>query len=330
MPTTPIKIEVNAFIPQASVSAPLIGTFSGDNREVGEAGTHRTQHAISVVPDASRNPPYRVTIDRHVGETHKLDANGKVIATATAPVSELDPGKWKVDKDGSIVIDLAGNGKNPLVPGPRALVPGITYDMQLRLKPAADGSWAVSSTGSHDGFPGYEVIASVDGGPRAVVHGYNPQHHGRTPNSLFPFASDIEVDAHHTVGRKGLIAAVDGAGYRVNPAPYAELTRQVAQGLEPVNLALEDKFKVGPQLVGQAVGEGITRVDGIAETRGGTLTAVGVNPANPEDVRRVTLDVASAVAKDPERIVAEVTAAIAPAQAQATPEREQTQAPRIA
>ena len=326
MPTPPINIEVNAFIPQASVSAPLIGRFSGDSREIGEAGTHRTQHAISVVPNASGDPPYTVSITRHVGETHKLDANGKVVATATAPVSELDPGKWRVEKDGSIVIDLEGNGKNPLVPGPRALVPGITYEMQLRLKPNADGSWAVSATGSHDGFPGYEVLASVAGGPATVVHGYNPQHHGRSPDSLFPFASDIEVDAHKTVGPKGLVAAVEGAGYRAHDAPHGALLGQIAQGLDPLDMPLEDKFKVGPQLYGQALGEGMSRVDAVAQTHGGTLTAVGTNPENPEDVRRVTLDVSEAVAKDPERIVAEVSAQARQAQMPHAIEQEQVKA----
>ncbi len=312
MPTSPINIEVNAFIPQDKVKAPLVGTFSGDNRGVGDAGTHRTQHAISVVPDATRDPPYRVTITRDVGETHKLDANGKVIATATAPVSELDPGKWRVDSDGSIVVDLAGNGKNPLIPGPRALVPGITYEMQLRLTPSADGTWAVSAKGSHDGFPGYEVIASVDGGTRSVVHGYDPRDHKRTPNSLFPIATDIDVDASKTVGPRGIMAAVGGAGYRVNPSPYADLSNQIADALEPIDMPLEDKLRIGPQLVRQVAEQGITRVGRVAETRDGTLTAAGVNPNNPEDVRRVTLEVASALTRDPERIVAEVAPGVRP------------------
>lgn len=308
-PIQPIKVEFNAFIPQDKVTAPIVGTFSGDNRSVGQAGTHRTQHTINVASDPSRDPPYRVTIERHVGETHKLDAQDNVVKTATAPVSELDPGKWRVDKDGSIVVDIDGNGKNPLVPGPRALVPGITYDMQLRLKPNSDGTWAVSAKGSHDGFPGYEAIASVGGGTRSVVHGYDPREHGRTPNSLFPIATDIDVDVTTTVGPKGVVSSKGGASYSVNTSPYGDLSAQTALALADSEMPVADKLKLGPQLVKLAGEQNLPNIASIMETSGGSLTATSVNPANPEDVKRVTLDKQAALDKAPEDVLREIAAA---------------------
>lgn len=302
----PLKVELNTFIPQQSVDAPLwMGTFSGDNRSVGQTGTHRTQHTINVESDPSRNPPYRVSIGVDIGETHKLDENGKTIKTATAPRNELSAEQWKVDKDGSIVVDLSGNGKNPLVTG----APGITYDMELRLKPNANGTWSVNAKGTHDEFPGYEVIAKVGDGQPVVVHGYDPREHDNGPMNLaqgtFLWPSQVRINTGKTVGPNGLVAGLDQGGFEITPSRPGELHKQAYASLGDLGLTEEQRARIAPQFVAPALQDKLASIDSISETRGDTLTAVSVNAANPLDTQRITLDKEAALAKAPEVILQE-------------------------
>ncbi len=302
-----LRIEFNTFIPQKSIDGPLgTGTFSGDNRSIGEAGTHRTQHAISVTDDPSRTPPYRVTISRDIGETHKLDANGNVIKSATASVTDLDPGQWKVGADGSIVIDLKGNGKNPLVWG----APGITYDMQLVLKPQSDGTWSIKAKGSHDEFPGYEIKASVDGGKPAIVHGYDPREHNKGPGNLMQgtllWPSQVKVDTTSTVGQGGIVASVDKDNYQIAPNRYGVLHAQANTALGELGLSSSEKTLLAPQFALAAANEQLRSIDKIYETKSDTLSAVSINAGNHLDMQRVTLDKANALAQSPESILGQV------------------------
>jgi len=184
-PQTPaVEVEINAFIPQDQVTTPFFvpggGTFQGDNRGVGTDGTQRTQQTVRVYDDPSRSPPYRVEIDEDIGETHKLDDNGNVLETGEASEDDLNAEVVEVRADGTIVVEVSGQSANPLV----GVAPGITYQMRVEMRPNADGTWTVSSQGSHDAFPGYEVLASVDGGDQQVVYGYDPRTDGSTPLAL--------------------------------------------------------------------------------------------------------------------------------------------------
>jgi len=179
-----LEVEINSFIPQEQVSTPPLvpggGTFSGDGRGVGESGTQRTQQIIQVYEDPNAPNGYRVEIDPDIGETHRLDGNGNVVETDEAPESDLQAEVTEVREDGTIVVQLSGQSANPLV----GIAPGITYDLTVEMRPNADGTWTVTTTGEHDAFPGYEVLASVEGGPQQAVYGYDPQVSGASAISL--------------------------------------------------------------------------------------------------------------------------------------------------
>ena len=205
-----LEIEVNSFIPHDQVSTPWFvpggGTFSGDGRNVGEDGTQRTQQVIRIYEDPSQPSGYRVEVDGDIGETHKLDGDGNVVETGEASEDDLQYEVAEVREDGTIVVQLSGQSANPLV----GVAPGITYDLTVTMTPNADGTWTVASTGRHDGFPGYEVLASVEGGDQQVVYGYDPRISGANAMSLaqgdggiFEFIwgdSSVDVDGSLTVG----------------------------------------------------------------------------------------------------------------------------------
>lgn len=195
-----VSIEVNAFIPQPKVNIPLLGTYGGDGRGVGDPGTHRTQQIITVTEDASGRP--QVDVHPHIGPTHKLDDKGKPIGVGAAEESTVQA-NWRVEADGTVVVHLHGQSANPLAHVGPIHAPGITYDETVTAKKQADGRWEVGVRGEHDGFPGYEVIARVNDGPRNVVYGYDPRVAGNGPLALF-----------HGDGPVGVGAALGGPGVR--------------------------------------------------------------------------------------------------------------------
>ncbi|MDH5833410.1 DUF3238 domain-containing protein [Luteimonas kalidii] len=182
--TPALEVEVNSFIPQDQVSTPWFvpggGTFAGDGRSLGEDGTQRTQQTIQVYEDPSAPGGYRVEIDADTGETHRLGDDGEVIETGEASESDLQAEVVEVREDGTIVVQLTGQSPNPLV----GVAPGITYDVTVEMRPNPDGTWTVTTSGDHDAFPGYEVLATVDGGDQQLVYGYDPNVSGASPISL--------------------------------------------------------------------------------------------------------------------------------------------------
>ena len=114
-----VNIQVNTFIPDAKASGPfgLGGTFKGDNRNVGNSGTHRTQQMITVsekpdgkldvnvTPDARREGRAWVnskTLAARVAELEaKLGGPPKTPDNSSLPPSQGEkpnrPGKAKID-----------------------------------------------------------------------------------------------------------------------------------------------------------------------------------------------------------------------------------------
>jgi hypothetical protein len=240
-----LEVEVNSFIPQEQVSTPPLvpggGTFSGDGRGIGEDGTQRTQQIIQIYEDPNAPNGYRVVIDPDIGETHRLDGDGNVVETGEASESGLQAEVAEVREDGTIVVQLSGQSANPLV----GIAPGITYDLIVEMRPNADGTWTVTSTGEHDAFPGYEVLASVEGGPQQVVYGYDPQVSGASAISLAQGDggllgliwgdSSVNVDGSLTVGSEVL-------------TPEALVARHAADGeVDPTALGadLADNAEAG-------------------------------------------------------------------------------------
>lgn len=214
-PASPVlEVEVNTFIPQAEVSTPFFvpggGTFAGDDRGIGEDGTQRTQQTILVYEDPSEPSGYRVDFQTDIGETHTLDDDGNVIDTGRAPESDVSAEVVEMRDDGTLVVRLTGQSANPLV----GVAPGITYDVTVEMRPNEDGTWTVQASGDHDAFPGYEVLATVEGGEQQVVYGYDPRVSQSSPLSLaqgdgFPFdwiwgSSSVDVDGTLTVGEEAL------------------------------------------------------------------------------------------------------------------------------
>lgn len=186
-PATPqpvLEVEVNSFIPHEQVSTPWFvpggGTFAGDGRDIGQDGTQRTQQTIQVFEDPGAASGYRVEVEADIGETHKLDDDGNVVRTGEASEGDLKAEVLETREDGTLVVRLSGQSPNPLV----GVAPGITYEVTVEMRPNADGTWTVTSSGTHDAFPGYEVLATVDGGDQQVVYGYDPGVNGSTPISL--------------------------------------------------------------------------------------------------------------------------------------------------
>lgn len=169
-----VTVTFNAFIPQKSVSTPIVGTFDGDDRGVGEAGTHRTQQTIGIGTGPDGQP--LVTTTPHVGETHR---HGGLLgdATKTQSTGTLHESSREVLPDGTVKISLKGDSGNPLFPG----APAISYEMEVTAKRLPDGTWDVSVSGTHDAFPGYEAIAQTPGQAQEVLYGYDPRDTGAGP-----------------------------------------------------------------------------------------------------------------------------------------------------
>lgn len=186
-----VRVVVNTFIPQEQLDDPFGRTFDGDGRDVGEPGTYRTQQEI-VITEAPGGEP-RVSVIPRTGDTENLDTG----ETANAGTAGLQATTERRD-DGTIVVRLRGNVGNPLAQveaGPVEISPpAITYEMTIELQKNADGQWVVKADGQHDGFPGYEVLASVNGAAREVVYGYDPRDYGRGPVALFPHELNVHAD----------------------------------------------------------------------------------------------------------------------------------------
>lgn len=180
-PPRRIKAWLNAFIPMATIPDPtaIIASdcFAGDNRGFSNAihASSRTHQEIEFdVATLTR------TIDwRHVGTSHRVDCTtGAVKNSATAPTTQLTNGP--VTRVGSnVVIRFAIAATNPLVFG----APAIDADMLVHVDPVRR---TASTTGSHDGFPAYELYVTADGGAGVAVHTYHPTTAGKTPEALFP------------------------------------------------------------------------------------------------------------------------------------------------
>lgn len=84
------------------------------------------------------------------------------------------------------MVRVSGNEANPLVPGS----PGITFDFKIKISDKGE----MCLTGSHDGYPAYEIYIYREGQPPFLLHGHDPRITGENERSLFP-------PAEHSVRR---------------------------------------------------------------------------------------------------------------------------------
>ena len=187
-----IEVVINTFIPQNSV-----GGFEGDNRNIGQPGTHRTQQRIVIETDPTKSNGFPLlSAGKDIGTTRgpallstpsSMGSPGIIVPYKEGKASgdTLTAGASQDSKTGVITIIASGNEGNPNIP----FAPGITYNLSISIQSAGpDGEAAVTVSGSHDGFPGYEVIVTrpeADNNSK-VVYGFNPRDHGNSPLSLFP------------------------------------------------------------------------------------------------------------------------------------------------
>ena len=162
-PKDPFLITVRTYIPYKSV-----GGFHGDGRRNStDAGaSYRTSHSVGVEtdPNVSSNPQTsndkgRTGLTSTSFGTPPLNypvfgkAKGGVEGGFTSSVSRSD-----ANGGDNVVISFAGSSKNPVTDGFGIPTPAIDYSFSLTVIPGKDGGEpTVSLSGSHDGFPAYEI-----------------------------------------------------------------------------------------------------------------------------------------------------------------------------
>jgi hypothetical protein len=149
---------------------PAIRFFTGDQREFSDDPTASARmHTEVKIVDLATSAP-RLEYQRHVcGESHEVDDNGEVVASATAGTDRMqffnlrgaqttDPEGGVIDGiPGSIQVDVAGSAGLPL-----AGLPDIDYSGTLTID-LAQGH--VLFRGDISGFPAFELyFRANDGG----------------------------------------------------------------------------------------------------------------------------------------------------------------------
>jgi hypothetical protein len=117
---------------------------------------------------------------RHiVGESHEVDGDGTIIATATASNDRMqffnlrgsqtiDPNGGVIDGvPGSVQIDVAGSAALPFL----AIAPDIDYSGTLIID-RLEGN--VLFRGAISGFPAFEMYFKVDDGPTVILAQFQP------------------------------------------------------------------------------------------------------------------------------------------------------------
>lgn len=162
-PRDPFLITVRTYIPYRSVAG-----FKGDNRSASTrvGASYRTSHTVGVetTPAVSANPE----VSNDGGLTGRTSTSFDVPTGGTqlarpifgkAPEGEaggFTASVTRSDANGgdNAVISFTGSSRNPLTPGG----PKIDYSFSIEIIPGQDGGKpTVNVTGSHDGFPAYEI-----------------------------------------------------------------------------------------------------------------------------------------------------------------------------
>ena len=138
-------------------------TNGGDNRGFSTAAnaSSRTSISVKIETDPKIRPGNPIiSVDGkagqntgHAGVSTILDKNGNVTKTDTA-TKGLPTATGTRDANGTAVINIQQDTKNPLSPGPQLLTPGISANLNVTV--AQDGS-ATQVTGTAALFPASEL-----------------------------------------------------------------------------------------------------------------------------------------------------------------------------
>ncbi len=174
-----VTITYRTFIPTSSVT--VAGrTNGGDNRGFSTAAnaSSRTSISVKIETDPKIRPGNPIiSVDGkagqntgHAGVSTILDKNGNVTKTDTA-TKGLPTATGTRDANGTAVINIQQDTKNPLSPGPQLLTPGISANLNVTV--AQDGS-ATQVTGTAALFPASELNVTRQDGTTTPVVEYMP------------------------------------------------------------------------------------------------------------------------------------------------------------
>jgi RHS repeat-associated protein len=184
-----LEVVVTTAIPQEE--ACFVGMcFAGDGEVASAESSYRTRQSVVVETDPG-NSPHPL-----VGEPQS--DTGPTVNTKTGEVGQasgdtLEVGVTRKTDDGSVLVSFSGNENNPLIPSP-----GISYDLDISISPS--GSFSV--TGSHDGFPSYNVSVIREDGSVVPLFTYDPRDSGGSPRHLFPRAGRTADEQGHLGGSR--------------------------------------------------------------------------------------------------------------------------------
>jgi RHS repeat-associated protein len=195
----PFRVTVRTFIPFSGVMG-----FKGDNRGPSNSSnaSYRTSHSVNVEtnPAVSANPLTQddggktgtTTLSENYRDQRNMfndymgiggKANEGQAGGFTASVTRSD-----ANSGDNAVISFVGSSSNPLLPGS----PAIDYDFQISIMPGKVGEMpTVQVTGSHDGFPAYEINVQDKNGNAYQVYYHAPSSRWDIRKLLPP--NDVEV-----------------------------------------------------------------------------------------------------------------------------------------
>jgi len=188
-----ITITYRTFIPPSSVTV-MGKTNGGDNRSFSTApnASSRTSITIRIETDPNIRPGNPIiSVDGkpgnytgHAGQSTTIK-NGQVVSSSTA-TSGLPVATGTRDANGTPIINIQQNTKNPESPVPQVLTPGISANMNVMVYQDAS---TVQVTGTAAQFPASELnVTRADGTTTPVIQYMPPSD--ATPYSL------LEPDRH--------------------------------------------------------------------------------------------------------------------------------------
>lgn len=175
-----VTITYRAFIPSASVT--VFGkTNGGDARGFSTAAqaSSRTSISIRIETDPSIRPGNPIiSVDSHAGASTTI-VGGRVVNTKTATLG-LPTATGSRDANGTPIVNIQQDTKNPLSPGPQSLTPGISANLNVMVYQDAS---TTQVTGTAAQFPASELnVTRQDGTTTPVIQFMPPT--GATPFSL--------------------------------------------------------------------------------------------------------------------------------------------------
>jgi hypothetical protein len=217
-------VTINSFIRQDNVNNPfnLIPggrdtVFQGDNRGFQENGTYRAQQKFSVVTqqaadanglldnaytdDTDGNGEYRnaTGITVQYDKLSSLDSSGNItqiamydtmigdnfqkIGIGQASIGDMSISSTRLS-DGKVKIECIGSAADPLISN----APSLDWDFTIIIDRSNPSNPTYSLTGTHDGFPDYEVYIN-----NTLIFGFDAVANGQTSLSLVG-GGDWDVD----------------------------------------------------------------------------------------------------------------------------------------